>query len=167
MAEPTPHHLAQVNVALLRAPLNGPELAGFVALLEPINALADRSPGFVWRLQTEDGDATAVRPFDDDRMLVNLTVWESLEALRDFVYASRHLDAMRRRREWFHRLAIPYLALWWVPPGTVPTVAEAKRRLELVQRQGPGPDAFTLREPSPPPGPPHDANELGNSTRSA
>jgi hypothetical protein len=167
MAEPTPHHLAQVNIALLRAPLNGPELAGFVALLEPINALADRSPGFVWRLQTEDGDATAVRPFDDDRMLVNLTVWESLEALRDFVYASRHLDAMRRRREWFHRLAIPYLALWWVPPGTVPTVAEAKRRLELVQRQGPGPDAFTLREPSPPPGPPHDANELGNSTRSA
>jgi heme-degrading monooxygenase HmoA len=167
MAEPTPRHLAQVNVALLRAPLDGPELAGFVALLEPINALADRSPGFVWRLQTEDGDATAVRPFDDDRILVNLTVWESLEALRDFVYASRHLDAMRRRREWFHRLAIPYLALWWVPPGTVPTVAEAKRRLELVQRQGPGPDAFTLREPSPPPGPPHDANELGNSTRSA
>jgi hypothetical protein len=167
MAEPTPHHLAQVNVALLRAPLDGPELAGFVALLEPLNALADRSPGFVWRLQTEDGDATAVRPFDDDRMLVNLTVWESLEALRDFVYASRHLDAMRRRREWFHRLAVPYLALWWVPAGTVPTVAEAKRRLELVQRQGPGPDAFTLREPSPPPGPPHDANELGNSTRMA
>jgi heme-degrading monooxygenase HmoA len=167
MAEPTPHHLAQVNVALLRAPLDGPELAGFVALLEPINALADRSPGFVWRLQTEDGDATAVRPFDDDRMLVNLTVWESLEALRDFVYASRHLDAMRRRREWFHRLAVPYLALWWVPAGSVPTVAEAKRRLELVQRQGPGPDAFTLREPSPPPGPPQDANELGNSTRLA
>jgi heme-degrading monooxygenase HmoA len=167
MAEPTPHHLAQVNIALLRAPLDGPELAGFVALLEPLNALADRSPGFVWRLQTEDGDATAVRPFDDHRMLVNLSVWESLEALRDFVYASRHLDAMRRRREWFHRLAIPYLALWWVPPGTVPTVAEARRRLELVQRQGPGPDAFTLREPSPPPGPPHDANELGNSTRSA
>jgi heme-degrading monooxygenase HmoA len=167
MAEPTPHHLAQVNVALLRAPLDTAELAGFVELLEPINALADRSPGFVWRLQTEDGDATAVRAFDDDRMLVNLSVWESLAALRDFVYASRHLDAMRRRREWFHRLAIPYLALWWVPPGTVPTVAEAKRRLELVQRQGPGPDAFTLREPSPPPGALQDANELGNSTRSA
>jgi heme-degrading monooxygenase HmoA len=167
MAEPTPHHLAQVNVALLRAPLDTAELAGFVELLEPINALADRSPGFVWRLQTEDGDATAVRAFDDDRMLVNLSVWESLEALRDFVFASRHLDAMRRRREWFHRLAIPYLALWWVPPGTVPTVAEAKRRLELVQRQGPGPDAFTFREPSPQPGAPQDANELGNSTRLA
>jgi heme-degrading monooxygenase HmoA len=167
MAEPTRHHLAQVNVALLRAPLEDAELAGFVALLEPINALADRSPGFVWRLQTEDGDATAVRAFDDDRMLVNLSVWESLQALRDFVYASRHLDAMRRRREWFHRLAIPYLALWWVPPGTVPTVAEAKRRLELVQRHGPGPDAFTFREPSPPPGAPQDANERGSSTRSA
>jgi heme-degrading monooxygenase HmoA len=167
MAEPTRHQLAQVNVAVLRAPLDTAELAGFVELLAPINALADRSPGFVWRLQTEDGDATAVRAFDDDRMLVNLSVWESLEALRDFVFASRHLDAMRRRREWFHRLAIPYLALWWVPAGTVPTVAEAKRRLELVQRQGPGPDAFTFREPSPPPGPPHDANELGNSTRLA
>jgi heme-degrading monooxygenase HmoA len=159
--------LSQLNIGLPVAPVTEPELAGFVEALEPVNALADAAPGCVWRLQTEDGDATAVRAFDDDRMLVNLTVWESLEALRDFVYASRHLDAMRRRREWFHRLAIPYLALWWVPPGTVPTVAEARRRLELVQRQGPGPDAFTLREPSPPPGPPHDANELGNSTRSA
>jgi heme-degrading monooxygenase HmoA len=145
------HHLAQVNLATLRAPLDGPELAGFVAQLEPINALADRSPGFVWRLQTEDGDATAIRVFDDQRIIVNLSVWESLESLRDFVYASRHLEVMRHRRAWFHRMADAYLALWWVQAGTVPTAAEARRRLELLARQGPGPDVFTFRVPFPAP----------------
>jgi hypothetical protein len=144
------HHLAQVNVATLRAPLDSPELAGFVAQLEPINALADASPGFVWRLQTEDGDATAIRAFDDQRIMVNLSVWTSLAALRDFVYASRHLDVMRRRREWFHRMDL-YLALWWVPAGTIPTVAEASQRLELLGRRGPSPDAFTFRAPFPEP----------------
>ena len=144
------HHLAQVNIATLRAPLDGPELAGFVAQLEPINALADQSPGFVWRLQTEDGDATAIRPYEDDRVMVNLSVWASLEALRTFVYASQHLDVMRHRRQWFHRMD-HYQALWWVPAGSIPTVAEAKERLELLERRGPGPDAFTFRSPFPEP----------------
>jgi hypothetical protein len=145
------HHLAQVNVATLRAPLDGPELAGFVAQLEPINALADHSPGFVWRLQTEDGDATSIRPYDNERIMVNLSVWASLEALRGFVYATRHLDVMRRRREWFHRMADPYLALWWVPAGTIPPVAAARERIELLARDGPGPEAFTFRSPFPAP----------------
>jgi hypothetical protein len=144
------HHLAQVNVATVRAPLDSPELAGFVAQLEPINALADHSPGFVWRLQTEDGDATAIRPFQDERIMVNLSVWESLEALRTFVYASRHLDVMRHRRAWFHRMDT-YLALWWVPAGTIPTVAQAKDRLQLLAGHGPSPDAFTFRVPFPAP----------------
>jgi heme-degrading monooxygenase HmoA len=145
------HHLAQVNVATLRAPLDGPELAGFVAQLEPINALADRSPGFVWRLQTEDGDATAIRPYEDDRVMVNLSVWASLEALRSFVYATRHLEVMRHRRAWFHRMPDPYMALWWVPAGTIPTVAEARGRLELLGRDGPTAGAFTFRAPFPEP----------------
>jgi hypothetical protein len=145
------HHLAQVNVATLRAPLDGPELAGFVAQLEPLNALADQSPGFVWRLQTEDGDATAIRPFDDDRVMVNLSVWKSLEALRSFVYATGHLDVMRHRRAWFHRMPDPYLAMWWLPAGTIPTVAEAKERLELLAAKGPTTDAFTFRAPFPEP----------------
>jgi heme-degrading monooxygenase HmoA len=144
------HHLAQVNVATVRAPLDSPELAGFVAQLEPVNALADHSPGFVWRLQTEDGDATAIRPFQDERIMVNLSVWESLEALRTFVYASRHLDVMRRRREWFHRMDT-YVALWWVPAGTIPTIAQAKDRLQLLAGHGPSPDAFTFRVPFPAP----------------
>jgi hypothetical protein len=112
------HPLAQVNIATLRYPLDTPELASFVAQLEPINALADAHPGFVWRLQTEDGDATAIRPFGDERIIVNLSVWSSLEALRGFVYATRHLDVMRHRRRWFQRMADPFLALWWVPAGT-------------------------------------------------
>jgi heme-degrading monooxygenase HmoA len=145
------HHLAQVNVATLRFPLDGPELAGFVAQLEPINALADGTPGFVWRLQTEDGDATSIRPFDDERVMVNLSVWESLAALRGFVYASRHLAVMRHRREWFQKMADPILALWWVPAGTVPTVAEARERLELLAGQGPTAAAFTFRAPFPEP----------------
>jgi len=145
------HHLAQVNVATLRAPLDGPELAGFVAQLEPLNALADQSPGFVWRLQTEEGDATAIRPFEDDRVIVNLSVWASLEALRTFVYATRHLDVMRHRRAWFHRMPDPYLALWWLPAGTIPTVTEARERLELLAANGPTADAFTFRASFPEP----------------
>ncbi len=99
-----------------------------MALLEPINELADRSPGFVWRLQTEDGDATAIRAFEDDRIIVNMSVWESLDDLGTFVYATGHLDVLRRRREWFERMAESHLALWWVPAGTQPDVAEAERR---------------------------------------
>jgi hypothetical protein len=144
-------HLAQVNVATLRGPIDSPQLADFVALLDPINALADRTPGFVWRLQTEDGDATAIRAFADERIIVNLSVWETVESLGEFVYASRHLDVLRRRREWFEKMASAHVALWWVPAGTIPTVDEAGRRLELLEARGPSPDAFTFREPFPPP----------------
>ena len=139
-------HLAQVNVARLVAPLDSPQLEDFVRWLEPINALADSSPGFVWRLQTEAGDATAVRAFDDDRIIVNLSVWESLQSLWDFVYASRHLDALRRRRDWFQRIADGSVALWWLPSGTVPTVDEARSRLERLRCEGPGQAAFTFKE---------------------
>jgi Domain of unknown function (DUF3291) len=145
------YHLAQVNVGVLREPLDAPATAGFVAALEPINQLADHSPGFVWRLQTPEGDFTAIRAFDDDRILMNMSVWESLETLRAFTYASRHLDLLRSRREWFHRMADAHLALWWVPAGHVPTIGEAVEHLELLRRRGPSPDAFTMREPFPAP----------------
>jgi hypothetical protein len=144
------HHVAQVNIARALAPIDAPALRGFVEGLAPINALADRSAGFVWRLQTEAGDATAIRPYEDERVMVNLSVWRSLPELWDFVYATEHLDVMRRRREWFERMET-YLALWWVPAGTLPGVEEAKDRLERLQRGGPGPEAFTFRTPWPPP----------------
>jgi hypothetical protein len=145
-------HLAQVNIGRVREPIGSPLLADFVAALAPINALADASPGFVWRLQTEDGNATSIRPFEDDRMMVNLSVWESVETLADFTYRTVHADVMRRRREWFHHLREMYLALWWVPAGHQPSVEEARERLEYLQRHGPTPHAFTFREPFGPPG---------------
>ncbi len=144
-------HLAQVNIALPREPLDSELLRDFVEQLQPVNEVADASPGFVWRLQTEEGDATALRGFGDDRLIVNMSVWESLEALRGFAYSQRaHLDVMRRRREWFERLPF-YLVLWWVPAWHVPTVAEAEERLALLQAAGPTPDAFTFRAHFPPP----------------
>jgi hypothetical protein len=146
------YHLAQINIALMREPLDAPLMAGFVAALEPINAVADQSPGFVWRLQTEGGDATSLRPFDDDRILVNMSVWESLAALGDYVYRSHHAGVLRQRRHWFERMTDVYVALWWVPAGHRPTVQEAKERLEHLQAHGPTSFAFSFREPFPPPG---------------
>ena len=142
-------HLAQLNIARLRAPLDSPELADFVAALDPVNALADAAPGFVWRLQTDDGDATSIRAFDDDMLIVNMSVWESLDALRAYVYGSEHRAVMARRRQWFERMAEAYVVLWWVPAGHVPTVEEAKERLEALRREGPTADAFTFKTPWP------------------
>jgi hypothetical protein len=143
--------LAQLNIALPIAPLTAPELAGFVAELEPVNALADGAPGFVWRLQTEDGDATAVRAFGDDRLIVNMSVWTSLEALGAYVYSGRHREVMARRRQWFERMREAYQVLWWVPDGVRPTIAEAEQRLDHLRAHGPTPYAFTFRTPFPAP----------------
>lgn len=141
------HQLAQVNIAFARQPLDSPLLAGFIAALEPVNARADRAAGFVWRMQTDDGDSTAVRGFGGDpRLIVNLTVWESVEALRAFVYDDPvHLGVMRRRREWFARLDL-HTVLWWVPAGHRPSVAEAEDRLAQLGAQGPTPAAFTFNQ---------------------
>jgi hypothetical protein len=146
----TGYHLAQLNIARLRAPLDSPELADFVRLLPEINALAERSPGYVWRLRDESGDATAIRPFEPD-VIVNLTVWESVEALRDFTYRTGHLEPLRRRRDWFVVSDTPHLVLWWIPAGTIPTMAAASDRLARLDRDGPSPAAFTLRTPYPEP----------------
>ena len=142
----TDHHLAQLNVGRLRGPLDSPAVAGFVALLEPVNALADAAPGFVWRL-TDDGgqDATGLRLGGADDVLVNMSVWESREALWNFTYKSAHMDVLRRRREWFLRMAEPFMVMWWVPAGHVPMLEEARERLERLRAAGPGPEAFTFR----------------------
>jgi hypothetical protein len=147
----TTHHLAQVNIALPKAPLDSVQLAGFVQQLEPINALADVSSGFVWRLQTEEGDATSVRAFGDDRLIVNMSVWSSLEALRDFVFRSAHADVLRRRKGWFEPMPELFTAMWWILVDTIPTIGEAEERLEHLRRRGPTPRAFTFREPFPAP----------------
>jgi hypothetical protein len=139
-------HLAQLNVALGQAAIDSPEMAEFVAHLERVNALADAAPGFVWRLQDESGDATAIRAYDDERMIINLSVWESVEALWSFVYDGGHLAVMRRRREWFQRLQTAYVVLWWVPEGRIPAVEEAIARLDHLEANGPTPHAFTFKQ---------------------
>jgi hypothetical protein len=140
-------HLAQLNVGRLLAPIDAPAIEGFRTQLDPINALADSDPGLVWRLQTEAGNATDIRPTDDDLFLVNLSVWRSIEALRAFTYTSGHVHVLRQRRSWFEQLADAHFVLWWVPAGHIPTVEEALDRLELLRRDGPTPAAFTFRAP--------------------
>ncbi|HEX8169730.1 MAG TPA: DUF3291 domain-containing protein [Thermoanaerobaculia bacterium] len=143
-------HLAQVNIARMKAPLESPVMAGFVARLEEINALADGSPGFVWRLQTEAGDATYLRPYDDDRILFNLSVWESVEALKHYVYRTAHAELLRERRSWFEHFTGAAVALWWVPAGHHPGVDEAKQRLAHLDEHGPSQYAFTFKQVHPP-----------------
>src|SRR5262249_10346693 len=137
--------IAQVNIARMRGSLEDPVMQGFVSRLDEINALADESPGFVWRLQTDAGNATYLRPYDDDRIIINMSVWETIEDLRNFVYASRHAEVLRQRQEWFERLDAPVVALWWVPAGHIPSIDEAKKRLAHLQEHGPTAFAFSFR----------------------
>ncbi|MDH3707583.1 MAG: DUF3291 domain-containing protein [Acidimicrobiia bacterium] len=145
-------HLAAFNVAKIRHDLDDPRMADFVDNLELVNALGDNSPGFVWRHQTEAGDSTAERIFDDHDILLNFTIWESVDALHQFTYRSDHTDFLRRRREWFEPLDDwPVLVLWWVPAGDRPSLDEAKARLAQLRDEGPMAEAFTFRERFPPP----------------
>jgi hypothetical protein len=151
-ASASTHQLAQINIGRMLAPLDDPIMADFVANLDPINALADTSPGFAWRFQTPEGNATAERPYDDDRIIVNFSVWADAESLRQYVYQSAHAAIMRRRREWFERMTDMFIALWWVPAGHRPSIAEAVERLEHLRRHGSSPYAFTFRDIHPAPG---------------
>lgn len=139
-------HLAHANIARMRAALDDPRMAGFVERLEPLNRLADSSPGFVWRLQDEDGDATAIRVFEDERILFNMSVWESIEALEAYTYSSAHVEAVRSRGEWFERRHRPGLVLWWIGADRLPTVEDARERFELLWSIGPSADAFTFQD---------------------
>lgn len=145
-------HIAQLNIGRLAAPLDSAQLADFVEGLVPINALADESPGFVWRLQTDEGDATAIRAFDDDLLRLNMSVWETIESLSDFVYRSEHREFLARRREFFERTNGVYVVLWWVPAGTIPSVDDAIERLDRLREHGPTPVAFSFRVTFPAPG---------------
>ena len=146
----TQYELAQMNVARLRAPLDSPQLADFVGALDRINAIADKSPGFVWRLQDESGNATSLHPMGED-IIINMSVWKDAQALQAFVYHSDHVGVMRRRREWFERMDL-YLVLWWVPSGRRPTAEEGIERLNLLRSRGASAEAFTFTRLYPAPG---------------
>ena len=145
------YHLAQINIARMLAPIDDPVMEEFVAQLAPVNALADSSPGFVWRLQSESGDATSIKVYDDDMIIVNLTVWESVEALREFVYKGAHHGVLRDRKRWFEKFDGPYYALWWVSAGHIPSTQEAKERLEHLREHGDSEYAFSFQHAFPQP----------------
>lgn len=142
----THFHVAEINIGRTIAPLDSPQLAEFVNALAEINALADGSPGFVWRLQSEEGNATSIHIYDDPQIIVNLSVWESIADLKAYAYTSRHVQFVRRRSEWFETMQQPYLALWWVPAGMHPTALEAKARLDYLAAHGETAYAFTFRQ---------------------
>ncbi len=142
-------HLAQINIGRLVAPINDPQVADFVAQLDPINALADRAPGFVWRLQSSSGNATEITYSEDPLMIVNMSVWESLESLRAYAYGSDHVKVFRDRARWFEKLPQPSYCLWWVPLGHIPTLAEGRDRLEHYWKHGATPYSFWFSQSFP------------------
>ena len=145
------HHLAQINIGRLIAPVDDPKIADFVTQLDPVNALADTAPGFVWRLQSSSGNATDIVYNDDPFVIVNMSVWESVEALRDFVYKSNHLDVLRDRAKWFEKMEKPHYCLWWIPSTHIPIVAEGRERLEHYQKNGATPYSFRFSQHFPQP----------------
>lgn len=152
MTEPTVWHLAQINIGRLNHPVDDPRTAEFMENLDPINALAEASPGFVWRLQDESGNATAIRAFEDETILPNLSVWESIDALKEYVFRTDHARFLRRRREWFQGMDdMPVLTMWWVPAGHTPTLAEAKERIDHLAEHGPTDYAFSFHPTFAPP----------------
>ncbi|MEV0903323.1 DUF3291 domain-containing protein [Streptomyces hokutonensis] len=146
------YELAQVNIGRLQFPLDSPELKDFVDALDPVNAVADAAEGFVWRLQSDSGNATDVPVLGDDWLIINMSVWRDTNTLAAFMYQGRHRELLARRREWFERMREAMVALWWVPAGHRPTVAEAEERVLHLRAHGPTPYAFTLRMSFPPQG---------------
>ena len=145
------YHLAQINIARMLAPIDDPIMQEFVEQLAPVNALADATPGFVWRLQTESGDATGIKVYDDGMIIVNLTVWESAEALREFVYKNAHYGVLRDRKRWFEKFDGSYYAMWWIPAGQLPGIEQGKERLEYLREHGDSEYAFSFKKVFPMP----------------
>ena len=139
------YNLAQVNIGRIVGPMDSPVMAEFKANLDPINKLAEESPGFVWRLKDETNNATSIKVFDDELMIVNLSIWKDAASLFEFVYKSGHVDYFKRRKEWFERMTELYLAMWFVPEGEFPTAQQAIHRLDYLRRNGESPYAFTFR----------------------
>jgi len=139
------YELAQLNIAQMKTPLDAPEMVDFVANLDRINALAEAAPGFIWRLKSEDGNATALRPFGENT-LVNMSVWSGVQVLSDYVYKSVHVDIMKRRKEWFDRMQEAYHVLWWVPKDHRPDEQEAMQRLQTLRAMGPSDKAFNFKQ---------------------
>jgi hypothetical protein len=141
------YHLAQINIAHAQDSMDAETMKGFVARLDEINSLADKAKGFIWRLQSDQGDATSIKAFDDPFLLVNMSVWENLESLKNFVYKSLHVELIRDRDAWFNKMLDAHQALWWIPAGHIPSVEEGKEKLYCLQNNGVSKNAFTFAKP--------------------
>jgi len=142
-------YIAQINITQAKAELDHKIMAGFVNRLDEINKLADQSAGFIWRLQTEDGDSTGIRVFDDPNLVINMSVWRDLESLKNYVYKSAHVELIRDRQAWFNNMLETQIALWWVPEGHIPSIAEGKEKLQAIEKNGPSDIAFSFAKPFP------------------
>jgi len=145
------YQIAQINIAKAVADMDSEMMSGFVSRLDEINALADSADGFVWRLQTEDGDSTAIRVFDDPLLIINITVWDSIEALKSFVYRTAHVELIQHREAWFSKISSMHQTLWWIPEGHIPSIEESKGRLDYLNKHGPSSKAFNFGKPFPQP----------------
>jgi len=139
-------HLAQVNIAKMLAPIDSPVMADFVANLDPINALAESSKGFVWRLKDDNNNATSIKIYDDDYLIVNMSVWEDIDSLHEYVYKSVHTEIFKRRKEWFEKMSDMHMALWYIAEGRWPSVADAAERLNHIRVHGENPYAFSFKK---------------------
>jgi len=138
-------HLAQLNIAKAKYSLEASEIKEFIDNLEPVNIIAESSDGFIWRLKDENGDATNIKAFSEPSIIVNMSVWSSTDALKNFMFRSHHRDFLRRKKEWFHNIPDDSYVLWWVPIGHIPTIEEAVEKLELLRNNGDTPNAFTFK----------------------
>lgn len=138
-------HLAQLNIAKAKYCLEATEIKEFVDNLEPVNNTAETSSGFIWRLKDDSGDATNIQAFSDPKIIVNMSVWESVDALKTFMFKTHHRDFLRRKKEWFHNIPRDSYVLWWVPEGHIPTVEEAVEKLEYLRNNGETPYAFSFK----------------------
>lgn len=141
-----PYHVAVFNIARMLGEIDSPVMQEFADNLDPVNTLGEQSSGFVWRLKSDNGNATSIRIYDDPYMIVNLSVWETIDSVFQFTYYTAHTDYFRRRREWFEKFDLPLLTLWWVPAGYTPTAQEARAKLEYLHEHGVTPHAFTFKQ---------------------
>jgi hypothetical protein len=139
------HHLAQVNIAKMLAPIDDPIMQDFVNNLDRINAIADDIEGFIWRLKGDEDNATAIRVFEDDSLIINMSVWKDIDSLFNFTYKSGHIEVFKRRKEWFSKIKMQYIVFWYVPINHIPTPEAARERLEYINTHGETPYAFTFR----------------------
>jgi len=144
----TDFHLAQINIAKAKAEMDSEIMTGFVQRLDEINQLADQFPGFIWRLQTKDGDSTGIRVFNDPNLIINMSVWKDLDSLKNYVYKSAHVELIRDRQAWFNKMLESQIALWWVPAGHIPSIEEGKHKLDQIEKSGSSEEVFTFARAS-------------------